>query len=366
MLLPTMTSKWLFFSFQSRTHPPSMPTVMGPSGMGRVSQSAGQPSTKAHCSSPSSSSQRGATTRVWFLKQRCGESRAACQKPASRRHPLEYLLSFGGGPVSLNDQGFLSDDIAHFQHHIRNRHAKYFDLIHRVNTFCQQAKHRPSIDNLDGREMIAACIMIKILNDLQAAILLVERGLTSQARTLIRVGLEAFFILANICRVDDFRRSFILSDQVACLRLLRAIRDNQSVLLEEVRSHVTPELISQLDQEVKENGITEERVMELARRVNLMNFYDGPYRLFSQDVHTSPRVLEKYGVFDQSGALVSFTWGPQTDDLEAELTIIPRIMILAFALVNEMFDLRLDETLASFDAELRPLENPAEKNSPHS
>jgi hypothetical protein len=63
---------------------------------------------------------------------------------------------------------------------------------------------------------------------------------------------------------------------------------------------------------------------------------------------------------------VSFTWGPQTDDLEAELTIIPRIMILAFALVNEMFDLRLDETLASFDAELRPLENPAEKNSPHS
>jgi hypothetical protein len=39
---------------------------------------------------------------------------------------------------------------------------------------------------------------------------LIERGLASQARTLMRVGLEAFFILANICRVDDFWRSFIL------------------------------------------------------------------------------------------------------------------------------------------------------------
>jgi hypothetical protein len=268
--------------------------------------------------------------------------------------------------VSLNDQGFLSDDITHFQHHIRNRYAKYFDLIHRVNTFCQQAKHRPSINNLDGREMIAACIMIKILNDLQAAILLGERSLTSQARTLIRVGLEAFFILANICRVDDFWRSFILSDQVARLRLLRAIRDNQTVLLEEVRSHVTPELISQLDQEIKEKGITEEKVIELARRVNLMNFYDGAYRLFSQDVHSSPRVLENYGVFDQRDALVSFAWGPKTDDLEAELAIIPRIMILAFAIVNEIFDLRLDETLASFDAELRPLEDPPDQNPSHS
>jgi hypothetical protein len=31
----------------------------------------------------------------------------------------------------------------------------------------------------------------------------------------------------------------------------------------------------------REHGMTEEKVIELVRRVNLMNFYHGPYRLFS-------------------------------------------------------------------------------------
>jgi Family of unknown function (DUF5677) len=200
--------------------------------------------------------------------------------------------------------------------------------------------------------------MIKILNDMQAAILLVEHGMASQARTLIRTGLEALFILANICRIDEFWRSFILSDQVGRLRLLRVIRDSPSVLLEDVCPHVTPELIDQLDQEIKEGGITAEKVEALARRVNLQNLYDGLYRLFSQNVHTSPRALENYCAFDQNNELVGFVWWPQTDDLEAELTVIPRIMILTFAVVNELFGLNLDEGLTSLDAELKLLENP--------
>ena len=247
--------------------------------------------------------------------------------------------------MSIDDHGFLSKDLAHVQNHIRNHYAKYFDVIHRVNTFCQRVKYRLSVYSLDGREIIAACVMIKILNDMQAAILLIERGMASQARTLIRTGLEALFILANICRVEGFWRSFILSDQLARLRLLRAIRDHPSALLEDVRPYVTPELIDRLNQEIREQGITEEKVEHLARRVHLQSLYDGAYRLFSQDVHTSPRALETYAAFDQDTNLVGFVCWPQADDLEAELTVIPRILILAFAVVNELFGLKLDQGL---------------------
>jgi Family of unknown function (DUF5677) len=142
--------------------------------------------------------------------------------------------------------------------------------------------------------------------------------------------------------------------------LLRAIQDHPSALFEEVRPHVTPELISQVDQDIKEHGITEASVHELARRVNLLNLYDGLYRLFSHDIHSSPRALEHYCVFDQGGTLMSLAWGPKTDDLEAELTIIPRIMILGFAVVNEIFHLNLDEALARLDRELTPLEIPSD------
>jgi Family of unknown function (DUF5677) len=264
--------------------------------------------------------------------------------------------------MSLDNNGFLSEDIFRFQKHIHKQYAQYFDLIHRVNAFCQQAKFRLSIHSRDGREMAAACLIIKLLNDMQAAILLAERGMAPQARTLIRTGLEAFIILANVCRVDEFWRSFFRSDQKVRLKLLRAIHDNPSVVFAEVRPHVTPELIDQLNQEVKEMGITEEKVIKLAYRVKLMHLYDSLYRLFSQDVHSSPRALEEYCLFDQNDELAGFKWGPKTEDLAAEFTVIPRIMILGFAAINELFDLKLDEALSNFDAELKLLENPPDRD----
>ena len=166
--------------------------------------------------------------------------------------------------MSLDDHGFLSEDIANFQKQIREQYTKYFDVIQRVNTFYQQAKFRLSVYPQDGRKIVAVCLIIKIMNDMQAAILLAERGLVSQSRSLIRTGLEAFIILANICHVEEFWHSFITSDQVARLKLLRAIRDNPSVLFDEIRPYVTPELIDQLNQEIKESGVTEEKVKQLA------------------------------------------------------------------------------------------------------
>src|SRR5919106_196154 len=41
-----------------------MPTVIGPSGIGKAAQSRGQPSMKLHCSSPNSDSRRSATFNV--------------------------------------------------------------------------------------------------------------------------------------------------------------------------------------------------------------------------------------------------------------------------------------------------------------
>jgi len=42
--------------------------------------------------------------------------------------------------MSIDEQGFLSDDIGQYRDQIRQQYAQYFDFIHRVNAFCQEAK----------------------------------------------------------------------------------------------------------------------------------------------------------------------------------------------------------------------------------
>jgi hypothetical protein len=85
--------------------------------------------------------------------------------------------------MSIDEQGFLSDDIMQCRDQIRQRYARYFDFIQRVNTFCQQVKFRIDGTSTNDQNLMASRLIIKLLADMQGAVLLVERGLASQART---------------------------------------------------------------------------------------------------------------------------------------------------------------------------------------
>jgi hypothetical protein len=99
--------------------------------------------------------------------------------------------------MSIDDQGFLSEtDIRQFRDQIRQQYARYFDLIHRVNGFCQQAKFRLYGVSTTGQNLMAVHLLIKLLGDTQGAVLLVERGLASQARALLRTACETCILLA--------------------------------------------------------------------------------------------------------------------------------------------------------------------------
>ena len=67
--------------------------------------------------------------------------------------------------MSIDDQGFLSDEIVEYREQVRQQYVQHFDFIYRVNAFCQQAKFRIEIDNQDGQKVIALCFLIKLLND---------------------------------------------------------------------------------------------------------------------------------------------------------------------------------------------------------
>ena len=159
--------------------------------------------------------------------------------------------------MSINEHGFLSEELQHYRQHIHEQHACYFDLIERLNIFCQDAKYRLEIHNHDPQQVLAGCLMIKLLNDTQGAILLVEHGLASQARVILRAALETLFVLGNICFDEHFSRSFIAVSEQKRLKHLRAIHKNPSVVLDAVRPAIPPELLDKLAQEIEDTGVTE-------------------------------------------------------------------------------------------------------------
>jgi hypothetical protein len=266
--------------------------------------------------------------------------------------------------MSIDDQGFLSEtDIMQCRDQIRQQYAQYFNFIHRVNVFCQQAKFRINDTSTNDQNRMAARLMIKLLADTQGAVLLVERGLASQARALLRAACETCIILRRVCQDQEFPRLFSASEELTQVRWLKNILDDKSPSLKQIREEfghrgITLDNMRRKEKELKDAGAKKVEISSLAKDAGLSGLYYSAYVLYCKDTHASPYVLDSYSIPDQTGDSEDILWGPVMDNLEDALLLIPRLMILGFSAINEIVPLNLGADFDTLVTELRALENP--------
>jgi uncharacterized protein DUF5677 len=256
--------------------------------------------------------------------------------------------------MTLEEEGFLSPDMSSVRKQIRVRHASHFDLVKRVNKFCQENRSRLTIYNRDPQQLIAICLMLKIIEDVQGSLLLLESGLASQGRSLLRIATEASIILAKTVNSEEFFKAYVLAGERDRLKLLNAIKANPLYEDENLRKDITPELVEQVKKSV--DGIESKNIEQWAKDVKLDVQYDIVYRLFSQDVHTHPRVLEKYLRFREDGEVGQILCGPWIDEeIHAELFEVTKILLLTLEAIGHLFELQIQQQIKSFWEEIKSI-----------
>jgi len=265
--------------------------------------------------------------------------------------------------MSIDDQGFLSEDIMQCRDQIRQQYARYFNFIHRVNAFCQQTKFRIDGTSANAQNLMAAHLLFKLLADTQGAVLLVERGLASQARTLLRAACETCIILRRVCQDQEFHLLFSISEELTQARWLKYILNDKSQALDQIREGfhsrgITLNAITKKEQELKNLGAKRLEISALAKEAGLSGLYFSAYKLYCQDTHASTYVLDSSSTPSQTDDFEDISWGPAMDNLEDALLLIPRLMILGVCAINELIALNLGADFDSLVTELRALENP--------
>lgn len=251
--------------------------------------------------------------------------------------------------MSLDEQGFLSSDIEQYRERIRAKNQLSFKLVEALNRFCQQTKYRLVIHNRDGQQLFAGCLLVKLLNDVQAAVILFEKGLVSQGCSMLRVALESLIVLGKICESYEFVHAYVKVGEMDRLKLVRSIRDTSTKVFEDIKPELTNEIIKKIEETIE--GMESARNIEQwARDLRLHGLYVGAYRLYSQDVHSSPRALNEIFMTNEENEVIGFEWGPNEDeDLRAELLESARYLIHGLKFINKLFNLDIDEQLRAFD-----------------
>ena len=236
--------------------------------------------------------------------------------------------------MSIDRDGFLSPDIAQARDRYRAQHPDAFEMITDFNRVAQLAL--PTFETLrpTTKNLLACGYYIRGLQSLQAAALVAEHGLMSEAYTLVRSGLETLFHLGATIRTDNFNQ-LLARDHVK--RVRTAVSHYKKMMplgdAESDADELEAALASMLPEGVEPERMSLEAV---AKRAELNHLYDSLYRSLSL-AHAHPSLLSLASIWNTDNAheTKGVLWGPERGDEDQIKVVLGLVCSVMFNLAEQ-------------------------------
>lgn len=243
---------------------------------------------------------------------------------------------------SIEEDGFLSDEISSLVPKIREQHAAWFGLVESLNRAAMPLLSRHhEVDEASLEKWYAAAYYARVLVNAQGTVLLAERGMLVQAEAMCRATFDALFTFGAIGRRgcetmkalvsdDDYNRA---KDLGASKRAIAA-----------GRLTLSPEEMKELERVEAELGAAPGKrisIRTLATWAGLEPQYESIYRSLSKPAHSTLRDVERGLSLDAEGWPASVSWGPDSRELDHVLMAVAESLRLACTVAQKAFGAKL-------------------------
>jgi hypothetical protein len=214
--------------------------------------------------------------------------------------------------MTIDEQGFLSPEIAAWIEKHRAEHRPWFTLAMNLNAAAHQLLLKIP---LDDEVFLLTLLFVRGLTSFQAAIILAERGMTQDARTVARSCFETVFCFGAVRQDQGFIEKF----EKAAVHSKKTFANAQLA----GSSKLEPEAADILDQFLRDLAQTGEEGepfvwKEVAKLAGLSGVYDVYYRGLSNDAaHPSLIALKRF--WDAKENNVTLRYGPDVGDVKDTL-----------------------------------------------
>lgn len=256
----------------------------------------------------------------------------------------------------LEKHGFCGDQINDYKNEIRNKYRDCLELSFDTNTLCQTSMYELVVHNEDGREVVTSSLYIRSLNSYQAVLILAERGMIPQARSMARTMLESIFTLCAVCKSESLIDVYIDEDHKKRLKLIEKFRQFHGG---EFPPEYSPEEIEELREELRakypDGKIRMRTTEQWAKDADLEDWYLTVYALLSDSVHTKVSDLERHLAIGEDGKVTEMLWGPDPEGIEDVLYASVEAMTIALDHVCKIFDVDRKSDLDTITKRLKRL-----------
>ncbi|CAJ0734840.1 hypothetical protein R16034_00020 [Ralstonia edaphis] len=265
-----------------------------------------------------------------------------------------------------DDRGFLAispESIAN----IRRDYESWFAAAERFNELAMQVLRKVKPNGNSEQQVVGAALYGRALTSLQAALVLSERGMIADARTVVRAAAETVIVLSALAK-DSGVCSLLLDRHVWHHAKMQRVWLNDR----QIKAQLTPaesanvsDTLAAIEAQFPQSKtlkVDPVAIATLAATGGVTVLYNSVFRATSGDAaHTTLDTLNRHVRVDSHGDIIGMKFGPCADDLA--VTLSDAISVIGFGLhaVADLFQIpELVDQLAECVAEWKALGAPAE------
>jgi hypothetical protein len=242
--------------------------------------------------------------------------------------------------MAFDEQGFLSPDLLAWMTTTRGQFKDWFDLVENFNREAMKILFAIESSPFSNRELVVSLLYRRAVQSFQGAVLLAERGMIADARSLVRSCSETAIAIGCVASDEKFVDDLIEDHDKHRLTFANVhLNDPDS------REASTPQEIEKL-----QNFVAEVRARyvaprprsikwdQAARKADMAALYDTTYRMTSGDaVHTTVYAIDRHVQPDEHGKIGHLTFRPESRDLAETLSVAANAVLHSMEAITRVF-----------------------------
>ncbi len=248
--------------------------------------------------------------------------------------------------MSFNIDGFFSPDMEQFRAAVTSQGpAKvWFDCAHELSRFALAMVAGLDMPPLaDIQHFTLAALFIRAHQSTQAALILAERGMIGDARTVLRSASEGVIAMYGLAADPGFIDQVVYDYQLNQQKLARVVLDEPAF-----RKSYSPAEIAQMEATCREVAALRANIDETKRRKAIIwdqiaakhcpDLYTLIYRPLSMDgTHTNMDAINRHVQTDKSGRVVGLKGGPDAEGIQEVLKFATLVLLWALVAMSRAF-----------------------------
>ncbi len=244
---------------------------------------------------------------------------------------------------SLEISGYLSEEISLWIKKHREKNSEWFTLCENINELSHSTMFTFTVHNEYLPELIVATIYVRAMSNFQGTIIMAERGMINEAKSLLRCLLECMFAIVAIEKDKNTSNQFVFDDLLQRKNFLKAYKRNKAKgipqhkdapSLKDIDKH-----LQDIEKQIRENKVKKLEKRDLAKKAGLETIYDSVYKLLSGTIHVNVRDIEQYLKIDDNGKIKEILWGPDVQEIDFVLLTAAETMLRILTAASSLFEL---------------------------